>query len=86
MEYRYLGRSGLKAQMKYADRRNSPAAILIGENERAAGEVTIKDLDLGRALAAGADQQTWKEDRPGQQTVKRDAMVATVKTIVMRAN
>ena len=78
----YLGRSGLKAQMKYADRRMSPAAILIGDDEIKAGTVTIKDLDLGRELAAGTDLQTWKAERPGQQTVPRDQMVEAVRAIV----
>ena len=78
----YLGRSGLKAQMKYADRRLSPAVILIGEDERAAGQVTIKDLDLGRALASGADLKTWKGERPGQQTVPRAAMIDAVRAIL----
>ena len=80
----YLGRSGMKAQMKYADRRLSPAAIIIGEDERAAGQVTIKDLDLGRELAANADLKTWKDERPGQQTVSRSLMVEAVKAIVSR--
>ena len=78
----YLGRSGLKAQMKYADRRLSPAVILIGEDERVAGQVTIKDLDLGRELAAGADLQTWKAERPGQQTIPRAQMVEAVRAIL----
>ncbi len=43
----YLGSSGMKAQMKYADRRNAPAVIIQGSNEREAGEVMIKDLVAG---------------------------------------
>ena len=78
----YLGRSGLKAQMKYADRRMSPAAVLIGGDELAAGTVTIKDLDLGRRLAAGADVETWRSERPGQFTVPRAEMVQAVRDIV----
>lgn len=78
----YLGRSGLKAQMKYADRRLSPCAVLIGEDELKAGTVTIKDLDLGRELAAGADLQTWKAERPGQQTVSRDQMIPAIQAIL----
>lgn len=80
----YLGRSGMKAQMKYADRRLSPAAVIIGEDERSAGQVTIKDLDLGRELATGADLKTWKDERPGQQTVARESMVEAVRAIVAR--
>ncbi|MFY7850429.1 MAG: histidine--tRNA ligase, partial [Brevundimonas sp.] len=51
--------------------------------EIAAGQVTIKDLDVGRALAAGlADNEAWKAARPGQQTVARSALVSTVRTII----
>jgi histidyl-tRNA synthetase len=79
----YLGRAGMKAQMKYADRRGAPAAVMLGGNEIAAGQVTIKDLDAGRALAAGmADNETWKAARPGQQTVARNALVQTLRGII----
>ena len=79
----YLGASGMKAQMKYADRRLSPAAVIIGGDELAAGTVTIKDLDLGRELASQvADNAAWRAERPGQQTVPRDQMVAAIKRIV----
>ena len=79
----YLGASGMKAQMKYADRRLAPAAIIIGEDEIAAGTVTVKDLDLGRELAAGvSDNAEWREQRPGQQTIPRGELIAAVKRIV----
>ncbi len=79
----YLGSSGMKAQMKYADRRLSPAAVIIGEDEFAADTVTVKDLDLGRELAAGIkDNAAWREERPGQQTIARNDLVATVRRIV----
>ena len=41
----YLGSSGMKAQLKYADRRNSPAAIIAGSNEFDSGKLQVKDLD-----------------------------------------
>lgn len=79
----YLGSAGMKAQMKYADRRLAPAAIMLGGDEIAAGKVTIKDLDLGRALSSGvADNAEWREQRPGQQTIDRADLVATVRKIV----
>jgi histidyl-tRNA synthetase len=79
----YLGRAGMKAQMKYADRRGAPAAIILGGDEIAAGTVTIKDLDAGRAAAAGvADNEAWKAERPGQQVVARAELVATVRGII----
>ncbi|HEY0053302.1 MAG TPA: histidine--tRNA ligase [Caulobacteraceae bacterium] len=75
----YLGRAGMKAQMKYADRRRAPAVVMLGGDELAAGQVTIKDMALGRALAAGvADNQAWREGRPGQVTVERGELVASV--------
>lgn len=79
----YLGESGMKAQMKYADRRNAPAVVMLGDDEIAAGTVTVKDLDQGRA-AAGAltDNGAWKAERPGQATIPRDELVAFVRRIV----
>jgi histidyl-tRNA synthetase len=79
----YLGGSGMRAQMKYADRRLAPAAVIVGGDEVAAGTVTIKDLDLGRALSEGVtDNQTWREERPGQVTAPRAELVAQVRRIV----
>ena len=79
----YLGRAGMKAQMKYADRRGAPAAVILGGDELAAGQVTIKDLDAGRKLAAGVtDNDAWKAERPGQQTLPRGDLVTAVKRIV----
>ena len=79
----YLGTSGMKAQMKYADRRMSPAVIMLGGDEIAAGTVTIKDLDLGRSLAAGvSDNETWRAERPGQATVPRGEMIPFVQRIL----
>ena len=41
----YLGGSGMRAQMKYADKRGAPIVVIEGEDERASGQVTLKDLD-----------------------------------------
>ena len=79
----YLGSSGMKAQMKYADRRMAPAAVMIGDDERAAGAVTVKDLDLGRELSAGvSDSAAWRAERPGQATIPRGELVGFVRRIV----
>jgi histidyl-tRNA synthetase len=73
----------MRPQMKYADRRMAPAAVMLGGDEIAAGTVTIKDLDLGRELAAGvADNAAWKAERPGQQTIPRGELVAAVRKII----
>lgn len=79
----YLGRAGMKAQMKYADRRGAPAVVILGGDEIAAGEVTIKDLDAGRAAAAGiTDNDAWKAERPGQMKIPREGLVAAIKAII----
>ena len=79
----YLGRSGMKAQMKYADRRLSPAAVMIGEDELKNGSVTIKDLDLGREMAMQiSDNKAWREGRPGQVTLPRADAINHLKSIV----
>ncbi len=78
----YLGSSGMKAQMKYADRRNSPAVVIVGGNEREKGVVTIKDLKAGAAAAKGmTDNEAWRAERPGQFECARGEMVARIKAI-----
>lgn len=82
----YLGSSGMKAQMKYADRRNSPCAVIVGSNERAAGKVQLKDLALGKELSAGiTDNAEWRAARPAQKEIDRADLVAEVRAIVNAA-
>ncbi len=79
----YLGRSGMKAQMKYADRRLSPAAVMLGGDELANGTITIKDLDLGRDLSSQiSDNKVWREGRPGQVTLPRQDAIKHLKSIM----
>src|SRR5690606_34985869 len=47
----YLGGGGMKAQIKYADRRGSPCVVIQGGDEREKGEVQIKDLEEGKRLS-----------------------------------
>lgn len=78
----YLGSSGMKAQMKYADRRKAPAVVIVGGNEREKGVVTIKDLNAGAAAAKGmTDNEAWRAERPGQFECPRSEMVARIKAI-----
>ncbi len=79
----YLGGAGMKAQIKYADRRGSPVVVIQGGDERAKGEVQIKDLIEGaRQAAAIADHAEYKEARPGQVTVAEADLVAEVRRIL----
>ncbi len=79
----YLGGAGMKAQLKYADRRGSPVAVIQGGNEREAGQVQLKDLIEGaRQAAAITDHAEYKEARPGQVTVAEADLVAEVRKIL----
>lgn len=79
----YLGGSGMKAQVKYADKRGSPIAVIEGGDERARGEVTLKDLVLGAELAAKIkDNAEWRAARPAQLSVPRTELVARVREMM----
>jgi len=79
----YLGGAGMKAQMKYADRRGAPCVVIQGGDERAKGEVQIKDLIEGARLSAEiTDNAAWREGRPAQETVAEDRLVETVQKIL----
>jgi histidyl-tRNA synthetase len=81
----YLGSSGMKAQMKYADRRQSPCVIIQGSNERERGEVEIKDLIEGaKAAAAISSNEEWKAARPAQFSVAQDKLVEAVREVLGR--
>jgi histidyl-tRNA synthetase len=81
----YLGSAGMKAQMKYADRRRSPVVVIQGSNERDAGEVQIKDLIEGaKAAAAIGSNEEWKAARPAQISAQESDMVVVVREILER--
>ena len=81
----YLGGSGMRAQMKYADKRGAPCVVIQGEDERAAGEVTIKDLIEGSRLSQEIEDNTeWREGRPAQVSVPESGLVEAVKDILAR--
>jgi len=81
----YLGGSGMRAQMKYADKRAAPVAIIQGEDERSRDEVTIKDLVLGAELSKEIkDNAQWREGQPAQVSCKRTQLVAEVKKTLAR--
>jgi histidyl-tRNA synthetase len=82
----YLGNpKNMGNQLKYADRRNSPCVIIQGSDEKARGEIQIKDLIEGaKAAAAIASNQEWRETRPAQFSCKEDAIVAKVREVLAR--
>ena len=81
----YLGTSGMKAQMKYADRRGAPCVVIEGSDERGKGQVQIKDLIEGaKAASAIKDNAAYKAARPAQLSVARSSLVEAVREIVGR--
>ncbi|GGD26410.1 histidine--tRNA ligase [Sinisalibacter lacisalsi] len=77
----YLGNpKNFGNQMKYADRRGSPIAIIEGGDEKARGVVQVKDLVLGAEIAKSATLEEWK-DRPSQHEVSRAEMCDFVKAL-----
>ena len=81
----YLGNpKSFGNQLKYADRRASPAAVIQGSDEAARGVVQVKDLALGAAIAEGASLEEWRE-RPAQAEVAREGLVAEVRRVLARA-
>ena len=70
-------------QLKYADRRGAPIAIIQGGDERAEGMVQIKDLIEGKRLSGEIDDNTaWREARVAQVTVPEAELVDTVRQIL----
>ncbi len=78
----YLGNpKNFGNQLKYADKRNSPIAVIEGGDEKEKGVVQIKDLILGSKIAESATLEEWKE-RPSQFEVPRGDLVAKVREIL----
>jgi histidyl-tRNA synthetase len=79
----YVGQSGMKAQLKYADKRGAAIAAIEGADERARGEVTLKDLALGAELSKSTESRAaWVKDRPAQQAVKRPQLIEAVRAML----
>ncbi|WP_300062743.1 histidine--tRNA ligase [uncultured Roseobacter sp.] len=78
----YLGNpKNFGNQLKYADKRGSPVAVIEGGYEKERGIVQIKDLILGAQIAESATLEEWK-DRPSQFEVPRDQLVAKVRELL----
>ncbi len=81
----YVGTSGMKAQMKYADKRGSPLVVIQGGDEKARGEVTLKDLALGSQLASGVEsREEYASQRLAQVSVPEADLVKAVKEMLAR--
>jgi histidyl-tRNA synthetase len=80
----YLGNpKNFGNQLKYADKRGSPVAIIEGGDEKARGVVQVKDLILGARIAETATHEEWK-DQPAQFECPRGDIVSEVRRILGR--
>jgi histidyl-tRNA synthetase len=81
----YLGDAGMKAQLKYADRRHSAVALIQGSNEREAGTVQVKDLILGATLSGIKDRQEYlAKQAEAQFAVPVSGVVEAVRQVLAR--
>jgi histidyl-tRNA synthetase len=82
----YLGNpKNFGNQLKYADKRNSPVAVIEGDTEKQSGLVQIKDLILGSQIALDATLEEWKEN-PAQSESLRSDLVKAVSAILKSQN
>jgi histidyl-tRNA synthetase len=82
----YLGSGKFGPQMKYADKRNAPCVVIQGSDEKAKGEVTIKDLIVGAELAKlekGRDEYLQKQAE-AQRAVPETELVEAVRAVLKR--
>ena len=82
----YVGNQNIGKQFKYANDNGKTLCVILGDDEMKAGEVSIKDLRLGRELSAevGADRKKWLEEQPAQFRAPRRDVVDAVKKVLAR--
>ena len=81
----YVGTKKFGDQLKYADKRGAAIAVMEGSDERAKGEVTLKDLALGAELAKNIESRAeWVGNREAQISVKREELVQKVREMLAR--
>ena len=79
----YVGDGGMKAQLKYADKRQARFALILGEDEEASSSITIKDLMAGKEASGGIlDNEEWRSGKVSQKTVPIDSLVKEIKTLL----
>jgi histidyl-tRNA synthetase len=82
----YLGAGKFGPQMKYADRRRSPCVVIQGSDEKAKGEVQIKDLIVGAELATLSKERDdyLQKQAAAQFAVPEGDLVAKVREVLAR--
>jgi histidyl-tRNA synthetase len=85
----YLGnpKHSVGQQLKYADKRGAPCAVIQGGDEKAKGEVQIKDLILGATLTDTKDREEYlKKQAEAQFAVKESDLVEGVRRVLAKHN
>ena len=82
----YLGAGKFGPQMKYADRRRSPCVVIQGSDEKARGEVQIKDLIVGAELATLSKERDdyLQKQAAAQFAVPEADLVAKVREVLAK--
>jgi histidyl-tRNA synthetase len=82
----YLGKGKFGPQMKYADKRNAPCVVIQGSDEKAKGEVQIKDLVLGAEIAGlSKDRDGYlQKQAEAQFAVPEGQLVEAVRKVLAR--
>jgi histidyl-tRNA synthetase len=83
----YLGnpKHALGQQMKYADKRNSPLAIIQGSDEKARGMLQIKDLIAGAGLTEIKDREEYlKKQAEAQIEIAETDLISEVRTLLVK--
>src|SRR5665213_962720 len=83
----YLGnpKHGIGQQLKYADKRGSPCAVIQGPDEKAKGEVQLRDLIAGSAPSDLTDRDEYlKKQAEAQSAVKEANLVEEVRKLLAR--
>jgi histidyl-tRNA synthetase len=81
----YLGnpKHSVGQQLKYADKRGAPCAVIQGGDEKAKGEVQIKDLIAGAALSAIKDRDEYlRQQAEAQFAVAEGKLVDAVRQVL----
>lgn len=81
----YLGDAEFRKQIQYADKRGSIVVVIAGSREFEKGQISLKDLRLGRELSKDiTDRDAWITDQPAQVTVPLEDLVEEVRRILNR--
>ncbi len=70
-------------QLKYADKQMIPIAIIIGSDEFANNQVSLKDLRVIKTEKVEIkDRKEWVEKRVGQKTILMENLVEEIKSLL----